>query len=102
MKDERELILCENCRTLKVQFIKTYNFCQICYRNLLEEYSFYDYKDKNKRLRGNAKRICEMLIEEGVDRLEIHKILKLNRVYVQQVINKYTNRVNKDGKVRPF
>ena len=99
---ERKLILCEKCRTLKVQFVKTYNLCQTCYRELLDEYSFYDYKDRNIILRGNAKKICEMLIEQGINRQEIHKILGLNKVYVQQVINKHTKRVNKDGKLRPF
>ena len=99
---EQKLILCENCRKLRTQYIKAYQFCQTCYRELLDEYSYFDYKTPKEKLRGNAKQICELLIEQGANKLEIYKMLNLNKVYVQQIINKHTNRVDKNGNIRPF
>lgn len=94
--------LCPRCKVLRVPYLSSLDYCQVCYRKTLDEYSLYDYKIDKKRIKGTALRICEMLIEEGIDRKEIHKILNLNKVYVQQIINKYTIRVNTDGEKRPF
>ena len=100
--NKEEMVLCENCRKLRIKYVQGNNYCQNCYRDLLDEYSYYDYKTPKEKLRGNSKRICELLIEDGVNRLEIHKMLNLNKVYVRQVINKHTNRVNAKGEKRPF
>lgn len=98
-KEER--VMCERCRKLKYAYgIKRY--CQKCYREMLEEYSYYDYGIEKNRIGGTALRVCEMLIEEGIDRKEIHKRIGLHRVYVNQIINKYTVRVNSNGERRPF
>ncbi len=101
MIDRKEFVMCNCCNKLRKRF-NNYEMCQDCYRKLLKEYSFYDYKVPKENLSGNTLRICEMLIEEGVERKEIHKILNLNKVYVNIVINKNTKRVNVDGKERPF
>ena len=95
-------ILCKCCGKIKAQFTKGVGYCQHCYRDALEEYSFYDYKFDKKKMNETGRKICEMLIEQGIDRKEIHKILGLNSVYVQQIIKKYTKRVNSEGKERPF
>lgn len=99
---KENMILCDKCRKLRIQFIKGQNLCQICYRGYLEEYSFYDYKVDKSKLKGTKLRVCELLIEEGVDRGLIHKKLGLNKVYVQQIISRYTKRVNENGEERPF
>ena len=85
-----EMIVCEVCGRLRKRFVNNVNYCQVCYRNKCEEYSFYDYKVPKERLSGSALKICEMLIEG------------LNKVYVQQIINKYTKRVNAKGEEKPF
>ena len=97
-----EMIVCEVCGRLRKRFVNNVKYCQVCYRNKCEEYSFYDYKVPKERLSGSALKICEMLIEEGINRKRIHEILGLNKVYVQQIINKYTKRVNAKGEEKPF
>jgi ribosomal protein L37E len=95
-------ILCRKCGKLKSKYNGAKEYCQSCYRELLEEYSYYDYAVDKNRIHGTALRVCEMLIEEGIDRLEIHEILGLHKCYVRQIINKYTVRVNREGERRPF
>ena len=99
---DKGYVFCPKCREIKTRFLSKLDYCQTCYRKLLDEYSYYDYKEDKKRLTGNAKKICELLIEEGYNRQEIHKMLDLNKVYVNQIINKYTIRVDVQGKKRPF
>lgn len=99
---ENKKILCKRCNKIKNKYAGANGYCQACYRELLEEYSYYDYGIEKKRIHGTALKVCEMLIEEGVDRLEIHSKLKLNKCYVRQIINKYTVRVNAEGERRPF
>ena len=55
-----------------------------------------------EKLSETPKKVCKLLIEDGVPRSQIYKKLKLNRTYVQQIIKKYTIKVNQDGKERPF
>lgn len=98
----KEKILCKRCRKLKDRYEGAGEYCQKCYREMLEEYSYYDYRVDKERIHGTSLRVCEMLIEEGIAKEEIHKILGLNKVYVRQIINKYAVRVNAEGKVRPF
>lgn len=95
-------IVCNRCRKLRSRYLDSINYCQICYREMLDEYSLYDYKIEKSRIQGTALRICEMLIEEGIEREKIHEILGLHRVYVQQIIKRYTVRVNSAGEKRPF
>lgn len=95
-------VLCPCCNKVKARFTKGVDYCQVCYRKKLEEYAFYDYRVPKTKLSGTALRICEMLIEEGIERKEIHKILGLNKIYVQQVITRNAKRVNSEGKERPF
>ncbi len=99
---ECEMFLCPRCGKVRAKHNNKSGYCQCCYREMLDAYSFYDYKDNKKKLKGNTKKICELLIEEGKDRTEIHKILGLNKSYVQQVIKKNTIKVDRDGHKRPF
>lgn len=99
---ESKVIVCEHCNQVKTQYFSKYMFCQTCYRKLLEEYSFYDYKISKEKLNETSRKICKLLIEDGVPRGQIYKKVKLNKTYVQQIIKKYTIRVNQDGKERPF
>lgn len=99
---ESKVIVCEHCNQVKTQYFSKYMFCQTCYRKLLEEYSFYDYKIPKEKLNETSRKICKLLIEDGVPRGQIYKKVKLNKTYVQQIIKKYTIRVNQDGKERPF
>lgn len=96
------MVVCPKCGKLRHKFIKKVDYCQVCYREILDEYSLYDYKTPKEKLRGNSLKICELLIEKGVERQEIHKLLGLNPIYVQQIVKKHTNRVNTDNKKRPF
>ena len=100
--DECQMSVCPRCGKLRAKHKNKLGYCQVCYREMLEEYSYYDYKENKDKLKGNAKKICELLIEEGKDRSEIHKILGLNKTYVQQVIKKHTIKVNSEGYKRPF
>lgn len=95
-------IICLRCKKRRQAFLDKLDYCQICYRELLDEYSLYDYKIEKKKIKGTALKICEMLIEEGIEREKIHEILGLHRVYVQQIIKRYTKRVNSQGEERPF
>lgn len=99
---DKNKIVCKRCRKIKSKFRGSNGYCQACYREMLEEYSYYDYAVEKNRIRGTALRICEMLIEEGVERQEIHKILGLNKCYVRQIVSKYAVRVNVEGERRPF
>lgn len=100
--DYNEKVVCRKCGKLKNLYAGGHGFCQKCYRELLDEYSYYDYgRDKN-RIRGTELKVCEMLIEQGVDRKEIHKILGLNAQYVRMIVNKNCIRVNANGEKRPF
>ena len=95
-------IRCKKCGKKRVQFSSIRDYCQTCYRKMLDEYSYYGYRIEKDRIKGTALRVCEMLIEEGKDKDEIHKELGLNRVYVNQIVNRYTERVNSKGERRPF
>lgn len=97
-----EFVFCPRCREFKKRYVDNVDFCQVCYRKILDEYSYYDYAVDKRRLSGNAKKICELLIDEGYNRKEIHKILGLNQAYVSQIINKYAVRVNAKGEKKPF
>ena len=97
-----KLVFCPKCLQYRVKYIKNIDYCQCCYRKVLDEYSLYDYKVEKSKLNDTNKKICEMLIEEGIEKKEIHKILGLNKDYVQQIINRYTIRVNTEGEKRPF
>lgn len=94
-------VQCVRCKKMKYSY-SAKNYCQKCYREMLEEYSYYDYGVDKTRINGTALKVCEMLIEEGVDRKEIHKILGIHKVYVNQILNKYVIRVNAYGEKRPF
>ena len=97
-----KMIVCERCGRYRARYGENIPYCQKCYRELLEEYSFYAYKVEKKRLSGNAKKICEMIVEEGINKKEVAEMLGLNKVYVGQVVNKYLERVNSEGKKKPF
>lgn len=101
MSNEKEMILCKKCNKLRMNYKGSNGLCQICYREVLEEYSYFDYKTPKEKLSGNSLKICELLIEQGLDVNAIYKELGLNKVYVRQVINKHTNRVNANGHIRP-
>lgn len=98
---EHEMV-CIKCGKIKSKYKGANGYCQKCYRGMLEEYSYYDYAVPKEKLRGTVLKVCEMLIEEGVERQEIHSVMKLHKVYVNQIINKYTVRVNSEGERRPF
>ena len=99
---EQKYVLCPKCRTIRIKYVKNNDYCQCCYRQILNEYSLYDYRVPKDKLNNTNRRICEMLIEEGIEKSKIHTILGLNKYYVQQIINRYTIRVNTFGKKRPF
>lgn len=100
-KKERE-IRCKRCGKKRKQFLNIEEYCQVCYRELLEEYSYYDYGVEKSRLRGNSLKICEKVIEEGKSSKEIAREIGLNEIYVRQVIHKNLVRVNSKGERRPF
>ena len=99
---DNKKIICIKCGKMSSRYLKGLDYCQICYRKALDEYSYYDYKKPKEQITGTALKICEMLIENGVDKQEIHKILGLNKIYVQQIINRYTIHTNSKGEKRPF
>ena len=100
--DNGNMIVCAKCGKLRAKCLGSDKYCQVCYRKLLEEYSFYDYKTPKEKLKGNSLKVCELFIEKGLTRAEIHKKLGLHEVYVQQIIKKHTKRVNSKGEERPF
>lgn len=99
---DKNYVVCPKCLETRKRFLNNLDYCQVCYRKLLEEYSYYDYKTEKKRLKGNSLKICQMLIEEGKTIDEIQEELGLNRSYILQVVAKHTYRVNRNGNVRPF
>lgn len=103
MKGINKYKICPRCRQFREPYIKSNDYCQRCYREILDEYSLYDYKVEKEKIKNETvRKILRLLIEEGVERQEIYKILGLNKVYVGQIINKYTIRVNTNGEKRPF
>ncbi len=95
-------MICKKCHKDLRRYIEKANYCQMCYREMLREYSFYEYDREDERIKGNKEKILKMLIEEGIEREKIHEKLGLNRTYVQQVIRKYAYRCNSKGEKRPF
>ncbi len=105
--NEKDIIFCPICKKFKSKYKGT-QYCQYCYRKLLEEYSNYDYlyrneEDRKKYMSDNARKICKLLVEDGIrDKKKIAEMVNLNFYYVRSIIGKYTMHVNSDGEVRPF
>lgn len=107
MEDKKEKIFCPICKKFKTRY-SSVDYCQSCYRKILDEYSLYDYvykdeKEQKKHMSRNAIIVCRLLVEHGIrDTKEISRLTKLNQVYVRQIIHKFTIKVNTNGEVRPF
>lgn len=95
-------IRCKRCGKVKMKFSTIERYCQACYREMLEEYSYYEYGIDKSKIKGRSLRICEMIVEEGRSKEEIASELGMNLVYVRQVIHKNLVKVNNKGERRPF
>lgn len=100
---EKEKKFCPYCNKFLVPYLKSSDVCQICYRKILEEYGFYDYKDESIKPNEGTKAfaVCELSIKENLDSKVIGDILNCSKIYVAQIRRKFLNRVNADGKIIP-
>lgn len=97
-----EIINCFVCHKNRARYIKNKDICQVCYRKMLDEYALYDYKEGVEMNKGE-KMICRVVVEEGIKKsIDVAKRTGYSKIYVDMTIEKCLERVNTDGKRRPF
>lgn len=55
---------CPKCGKFLVPYLDTSNYCQKCYREMLDRYSFWKYNERvpKPKIDTTAYRVCEILI----------------------------------------
>ena len=99
----REKTRCPKCGKFLTPYIKTSDLCQSCYRKLLEEYSYYDYKPNVKKPKPKSKayKILQCVVNDRLSTEEISKLTNSNLVYVRLMIHRYLYKCDINGNPRP-
>lgn len=99
----RDRTRCPHCGKFLIPYIKSSDLCQLCYRELLKKYSYYEYRPnvEKPRLNSKAHKIVELAYNEHLDSREISKLTNSHQLYVISVVKKYLYRCDVNGKPRP-
>lgn len=95
-----EIINCQYCGKNRVRYIKGKNVCQRCYREMLDRYSLFDYREGE--MTEMQKKICDKIINGERNVKRISKALGCSEIYVYQTMEKKLKRIDTDGNERPF
>ena len=99
----KEKTICPKCGKYLVPYIKSSNLCQTCYRELLQKYSFFEYRPDVKKPKPNTKadKIVSLAYNDHLDSKEISNIMNTNQLYVIATIRKHLYRCDVNGTPRP-
>lgn len=101
---DRDRTRCPHCGKFLKPYIKCSDLCQKCYRELLEQYSYYDYKDTNAKMpkvNTKAYKVLQYVLNDHLTPNEIAKKLDTNAIYVRLIISKYLYKCDVNGNPRP-
>lgn len=88
---------CPHCHKYLIAYTRNSDLCQICYRKLLDEYSYYNYKNENKKPRKGtiSEKICEEIVKNSeIKNYEVAEKLNTSLLLVSTVRQKYLCRCN--------
>lgn len=95
-------IQCEVCGKIRKRISYKHSMCQVCYRKLLDTYSFYGYKTPKEQLKGTELKVCELIVEQNMNRKEVCERLNITKNYVDIIVSKNCFRCDTYGNERPF
>lgn len=105
---KNERVVCPVCKKLKIKYLKNNDYCQKCYREILSKYSFYKYKDENKKPKfGSTEyKVCDIMIYDNIKPKKLVEKygaeLKISSVkYVFSISEKYLEKCDTYGNPRP-
>nr|DAR54950.1 MAG TPA: Protein of unknown function (DUF2089) [Caudoviricetes sp.] len=98
-----EIITCQYCGKNRVRYVKKKNICQVCYREMLDRYCLYEYRDEKENMTECQREICKCVIEDGIlDTKEIQRKTGYSLIQIQITIRNKLKHVDSEGNERPF
>lgn len=96
-------VICPICHKIRMPYLQNSDICQMCYREILDKYAFFKYKDEYDMPKKGTKgyKICEKVVNERKSTKDIAEEVGSSRIYVNYVISRYLVRCDVDGNERP-
>ena len=108
INNKKEKKVCPRCGKYLMQYIKSSDYCQKCYRQILNRYSFWKYKDENNKpsFDSSEYKICEILMWDMIKPKNLYEkyheelgIVSVRSIY--RVINKYLEKCDTLSESKP-
>ena len=105
---KKERVRCPQCGNYCTPYLSNSDWCQKCYREVLEKYCYWKYNEKVERPKkgGTEEKVCEILISENLEPKKViekygAKIGITSRNYVYMISQKYLVKCDLLGNKKP-